>query len=43
VVLFLVHSVGYSVHTNKHSINTSTQDLPAELEGKIDNEWVIII
>jgi hypothetical protein len=24
-VLFLVHSVGYSVHTRRHSINTSTQ------------------
>jgi hypothetical protein len=24
-VLFLVHSIGYSVHTNKHAINTSTQ------------------
>jgi hypothetical protein len=33
-VLFLVHSVGYSTHTSKHVINTSTQDLPAELEGK---------
>jgi hypothetical protein len=35
-VLFLVHSVGYSAHTSKHAINTSTQDLPAELEGKIN-------
>jgi hypothetical protein len=34
VVLFLVHSVGYSAHTNKHAINTSIQDLLAELEGK---------
>jgi hypothetical protein len=25
VVLFLVHSVGYSAHTSKHAINTSTQ------------------
>jgi hypothetical protein len=25
VVLFLVHSIGYSVHTSKHAINTSTQ------------------
>jgi hypothetical protein len=24
-VLFLVHCVGYSVHTSKHAINTSTQ------------------
>jgi hypothetical protein len=24
-VLFLIHFVGYSVHTNKHAINTSTQ------------------
>jgi hypothetical protein len=35
-VLFLVHSVGYSAHTSKHAINTSTQDLTAELEGKIN-------
>jgi hypothetical protein len=32
-VLFLVHFVGYSAHTSKHAINTSTQNLPAELEG----------
>jgi hypothetical protein len=31
-VLILVHSVGYSAHTSKHAINTSTQNLPAELE-----------
>jgi hypothetical protein len=33
-VLFLVHSVGYSVHTSKHAINTRTPNLPAELGEK---------
>jgi hypothetical protein len=31
---FLVHSVGYSAHTRKHAINTSTQDLPTELKER---------
>jgi hypothetical protein len=35
VVLFLVHSVGYSTQTKKHAINTSTQNMLAELEGKM--------
>jgi hypothetical protein len=34
-VSFLVHSFGYSVHTSKHAINTSTQKLSADLEGRI--------
>jgi hypothetical protein len=33
-VLLLVHSVGYRAHTSKHAVNTSTQNLPAELEVK---------
>jgi hypothetical protein len=33
-VLFLVHSLGYSVHTSKHAINISTPNLPAELGEK---------
>jgi hypothetical protein len=35
-VLFLVYSIGYNVHTSKHAVNTNTQNLPAELEGKIN-------
>jgi hypothetical protein len=37
-VLFLVHSVGYSAHTSKPAINTSTQNLPAELEERINRK-----
>jgi hypothetical protein len=33
-VLSLVHSVGYNIHIGKHAINTSTPNLPAELEEK---------
>jgi hypothetical protein len=33
-VLSLVHSVGYSVHTKKHAINTSTPKQPVELREK---------
>jgi hypothetical protein len=34
VVPSFVHSVGYSAHTNKHEINRSTPNLPAELGEK---------
>jgi hypothetical protein len=34
VVPSFVHSVGYSVHTSKHAINTSTPKLPSELEKR---------
>jgi hypothetical protein len=34
VVPPFVHSVGYSAHTSKHAINTSTQDLSNELKQK---------
>jgi hypothetical protein len=32
--MLLVHFVGYRAQTSKHAINTSIQDLSAELEGK---------
>jgi hypothetical protein len=35
-VLFLVYSIGYNVHTSTHAVNTNTQNLRAELEGKIN-------
>jgi hypothetical protein len=34
VVPSFVHSVGYSAHTSKHAINTSTPNLPTELGEK---------
>jgi hypothetical protein len=37
VVPSFVHSVGYSAHTNKHAINTSTPNPPAELEKRIED------
>jgi hypothetical protein len=35
-ILLLVYFVGYIAHTSKHAINTSTQNLPDEHEGKIN-------
>jgi hypothetical protein len=42
-VLHLVYSAGYHAHTSKHAINTSTQNLPAELEQRINRKGGIII
>jgi hypothetical protein len=37
VVPFFVYSVIYSAHTNKHASNTSTPNLSAELEKRIED------
>jgi hypothetical protein len=37
VVPSFVHSVGYSAHTNKHAINTSTPNPPAEHKKRVED------